>query len=275
MEKAAIPVGTGQVEVDLGSTKIVVHTYKPERYDGGPLVVVFHGMLRNAAEYRDHSRAMADRFGVIIAAPEFDRQRFPNWKYNRGGLVRNDGSVAPRDEWTWSLIPRLANQLRAVESRPDLPFYLVGHSAGGQFVGRMTAFVETGAKSLVASNPSSWVFPDRERAYPYGFGKLPDEISNDEAMRQYLARPLTIYLGGEDNQLDPDLDTSADAKKQGENRLVRGRHVYDAARKLARVKGWDFRWRLVEAPGVGHDHEKMFDSPACASALFGPDAKSP
>lgn len=270
-----IPVGTGEVECDLGGAKIVVHTYKPASYKGGPLILVFHGMLRNGGEYRDHSKGMADRFGAIVAAPDFDSKRFPNWKYNRGGLVRPDGSVAPREEWTWSLIQPLAKRLRELEDRPDLPFYLVGHSAGGQFVGRMTAFVDTGAAGMVAANPSAWVFPDRERDYPYGFGKLPDEIAGDDALRLYLARPLTIFLGSSDDQRDSDLDKSKEADFQGENRLVRGKRAYDAARKLASVKGWEFRWRLVEAAGVGHDHGLMFDSPACATALFGPDGQSP
>ena len=34
--------------------------------DDGPLIVVFHGVLRNAEEYRDHARALAERLGAIV-----------------------------------------------------------------------------------------------------------------------------------------------------------------------------------------------------------------
>ena len=41
------------------------------------------------------------------------------------------------------------------------------------------------------------------------------------------------------------------------------------AKELAEKRGWPLNWRLVEAEGVAHDHEKMFNHPKCAEALFG------
>jgi hypothetical protein len=41
------------------------------------------------------------------------------------------------------------------------------------------------------------------------------------------------------------------------------------AQQLAREKGWPCAWRLVEAPGVEHDHGKMFAHENCRRALFG------
>lgn len=272
-----LPAGPGRIEVALGDRAIEVYTYKPDAYDGGPMLMVFHGVLRNADEYRDHARGMGDRFRALVVAPKFDAERFPSSKYNQGGLLRRDRSVAPRADWTWSLIPKLADEIRRREGRPDLPYYLIGHSAGGQFVGRMAAFVETGARGMVAANPSSWVFPSRAMDYPYGFGGLPEEFSDEAHLRRYLGQPLTLYLGTADTERDKDLDKSPEADRQGESRLRRGHNAFDAARRLAGRNGWDFGWRLVEAPGVAHDHQAMFDSPACEAALFGPrrDSGSP
>lgn len=264
-----IPAGAARLDVDLATARIEVFTYKPANFRDGGMLMVFHGMDRNAEEYRDHARAMGDRFGMLVVAPRFDSKQFGKGKYQQGGLIV-DGKVAPREDWAWSVVPRLADRLRTLEKRPDMPYYLIGHSAGGQFLVRLSAFVPTAATRIVAANPGSDLFPTRALPYPYGFGGLPDSLVNEALLRDYLARPLTLYLGTADNERDDDLDTSADADRQGATRYERGKNAFRAARELAERKRWDFRWRLVEAPDVGHDHRAMFDDPACRAALFGP-----
>lgn len=256
------------MEVEIGSARLELFTYKPANYNHGPLIVVFHGVLRNAEEYRDHAKGMADRFGALIVAPRFDSQQFPSAKYQRGGLLEN-GQLAPREDWSWSLIPKLVEHVRRQEGRPDLPYYLIGHSGGGQFLVRMAGFVPAGAGRTVAANPGTHLWPSRDMPYPFGFGKLPEEVNGDEALRRYLAQPLTLYLGTADTEQDKYFDKSELANKQGASRYERGRNVFRAAEELATKNGWTFGWRLVEAPDVGHDHEKMFDHPRCAEALFG------
>ncbi len=266
--QTAIPQGDSKVEVEFGSIKLDVFTYKPANYAGGPLLLVFHGMNRNAAEYRDHARAMGDRFRMVVAAPCFDSKQFGKGKYQQGGLMQN-GKPAPRSEWTWSLVPQLADKLRVMERRPDMPYYLIGHSGGGQFLVRLAAFVPTEARRIVAANPGSDLFPTVDLPYPYGFGGLPAELAGESALRDYLARPLTIYLGSKDVVRDEDLDTSSEADLQGRSRRERGEHAFERAKRLASERGWDFRWTLVEAEGIGHDHVLMFNAPACEEALFG------
>jgi poly(3-hydroxybutyrate) depolymerase len=266
---AGLPDGTGKVELEVAGTRLEVFTYKPAGYKAGPLILVFHGVLRNADEYRDHARKMGDRLGAIIVAPRFDATQFPTAKYQLGGLLR-DGKVVPQDEWTWSLIPKLADELRRREERPDLPYYLIGHSGGGQFLVRMAGFVPTGARRVVAANPGSHLFPTREMDYPYGFGSLPEELNSDAGLRRYLAQPLTIYLGTADTQQDRYFDRSERANRQGGSRYERGQNAFREAEQLAKKKGWTFNWRLVTAADVGHDHEAMFNHPACDQALFGP-----
>ncbi len=268
--QSQIPAGADTIEIEVGParTTIEVFTYKPENYRDGPLILVFHGVLRNADEYRDHSKSLGDRLGSLIAAPRFDKERYPNESYQQGG-IRRQGEPVPRDEWTFSRIPEIAAEIRKREQRPDMPFYLLGHSAGGQFVERLAGFIESGAARIVAANPGTHLFPTRDQSYPYGFGGLPDELSNDRALRQYLAQPLTIYLGTADVEVDRNLTVGPEADAQGPVRLARGRNLFEFACKLAHEKGWAFHWRLVEAPGVKHDHTLMFDHPRIAAALFG------
>ena len=271
----AVPTGPAKVEIKVDDRDLTVHTYKPAAYSGGPMLVVFHGLARNAEEYRDFARGLANRRGLLVVAPEFDQERFPYKKYTRGGMLK-DGAVTPRQEWMWNLIPKLVDEIRRREGQPDLPFYLIGHSAGGQFVCRMSGFVETGARRHVTANPSAYLLPGRDLDFPYGFGDLPLELGSDDAIRRYLAQPLTIFLGTDDNLRDDHLDKSPDADRQGATRLERGRNAFDAGRQLATREGWTFNWSLVEALGIGHDARAMFDSPACEEAIFGAqDASKP
>jgi dienelactone hydrolase len=270
-----IPRGAAMIEIEVVGRPIRVYTYTPPTYRDGPLLIVFHGLARNAEEYRDFARELADQAGAIVAAPEFDEDRFPYQKYTRGGLRRADGSIAPRSDWTWTLVPELAEALRRRLGKPQLPYYMIGHSAGGQVVGRLSGLVSTGARRYVAANPGAYLWPSRDEPFPYGFGGLPHELSDDDAIRRYLAVPLTIYVGTGDNVRDIDLDKTPEADRQGRNRLDRGRKVFATAQALARARGWPFGWRMVEANHVGHDARAMFDNAACRDALFGPDAATP
>ena len=272
--QTGIPTGKSQFETEVSGKRIEVFTYKPAGFRDGPMIMVFHGTLRDADVYRDDAQKMGDRFGALIAAPRFDSAQFGSGQYQQGGLFR-DGKLKPEPDWTWSVVPKLLDVIRQREGRPDLPVYLIGHSAGAQFVGRMAAFVPADVRRIVVANPSSHLCPTRDEDYPYGFGDLPDELVDDGRLQRYLARPLTIYLGTADTERDQYLDKSAGADRQGKSRLERGRNVYRDARELAEKKGWELGWRLVEAPGIGHDHTAMFDDPACEIALFGRRGDSP
>ncbi|MBI2824504.1 MAG: hypothetical protein HYX69_07455 [Planctomycetia bacterium] len=268
---AEIPRGSQQLTVDLDGTELELFTYKPESYRDGPLILVFHGVLRNADEYRDHARGMGGRFGALVVAPRFPEERFPFESYQLGGLVVK-GEVQPRSHWTWRFVSRIAEEVRRREGRADMPYYLIGHSGGGQFLIRLSGFVATDAKRIVVANPGTLLFPARDEKYPYGFGGLPDELSDDQALRRYLAQPITLYLGEKDTERDEHLDKRPEADRQGTTRWERGQNAFRAAEKLARDRGWTFNWRLVAVPEVGHDHEAMFDNERCREALFGPAA---
>jgi len=269
---APMPAGAGMQDIATTGGVIRVFTYRPSLYQGGPLVLVFHGVGRNAEDYRNFAIAVAERFKVLVAAPLFDKERFPPDGYIRGGLLHPDGTLRPREQWTYALVPQLLATLRAQEGRPDLPYYLLGHSAGGQFLVRLAAFYPTEAKRIVAGNPGSHLFPRRDWDFGYGFGGLPAAISDDATLRRYLAAPLTIYLGTGDTLTDTEnLDRSPEAERQGPHRLARGRACFEFAQKLAAERGWAFNWRKVETPGLGHDGGGMLAAPEMAEALLGAD----
>ena len=267
-----IPVGKAELQMQAGLVELTVFTYRPAGWSGRRLLFVMHGVLRNADEYRDHAVGMGDRFDALIVAPKFDSERFPSRAYQKGGILREDGSAAPPAEWTYARIPELAAAVRTCTGKPEAQLYVIGHSAGGQFVVRMSAFQDTGAVRLVAANPGSVLLPTAAVPFGYGFGGLPKELANDDRLRDYLAAPLTLYLGTADDHDDEYFDKSAPAMDQGSGRHQRGLALFWTAKALAAQRGWPFAWQLVEAVGVDHDHEKMFAHAMCEVALFGPAA---
>lgn len=265
-----LPKGPGQVVFANAGEPITLFTYKPPTYRDGPLLVVFHGRQRNAEDYRNYAIALAERLKALVVTPLFDRDRFPLALYQRGGLVDEQGRAQPPEQWTYAAVPRIVAHVRGLEGRVDLPYYLIGHSAGGQFLVRLAAFLPGEAVRIVAANAGSHLFPTREREFGYGFGGLPPELGNDDVLRRYLAARLTLYQGTGDILPSSNLDVSEPALRQGPHRLARGRAVFAFAAELAQEKGWAFNWRIVEAPGIGHEAAFMFAAREVEDALFGP-----
>src|SRR5262245_16746473 len=239
---APIPAGAGEVEVRVGGHRLALFTYKPKNYGrSSPLIVVFHGMLRNADAYRDNARGMADRFGAPVVAPRLDLERFPIEAYQLGG-VQKGGADRPPDQWTLRLVQPLVEEVRRREGRPAMPCLLIGHSAGGQFLSRLAGLVACDATRIVAANPGTHLWPGLDLPFPYGYGRLPEGTGGEAALRRYLARPLTIYLGTADTG-DEDLLQTPEAMRQGRTRYERGQNCFAAAQALAQARGWAFNWR--------------------------------
>jgi dienelactone hydrolase len=263
-----IPAGISEIDYPNNGEPLTLYTYKPPSYTTGPLIIVFHGVKRNASDYRDYAVNLAERFGAIVVAPHFDTLRFPTERYQRGGVLK-DGKVQSTEKWTYAMIPGMVDFVRRSAGQPDIPYYLIGHSAGGQFLVRMAAFLPGKPERIIAANPGSDLFPTTDQPFGYGFGKLPAELSNDRILRDYLSAPLTLYLGTDDIYPRPSFDDSPEAMKQGRHRLERGRNCFTFAKELAARKGWPFNWRIVETPGIGHDAARMFAAPESKDALFG------
>ena len=269
-----LTAGSSKIELDYDGVKLEVFAHKPASWTGERMLVVFHGVNRDADEYRDHAIGLGERFGMLVVAPRFDAERFPSRAYQRGGILKENGTAAEPSAWTYAYVPRIARSIREREEKPNMKHWLIGHSAGGQFCMRMAAFQDTGAERIVAANAGTVLFPTRDADFGFGFGKLPDVLANDDVLKRYLAAPLTLYLGTADDHADEWLDVSEPSMKQGPGRLQRNRGAFEAARTLAAEKGWPFAWTKVEAQGIEHDHEKMFAHPEVERALFGREPTS-
>lgn len=272
-----LPAGSDRFVLENLGEPIEVFTHKPANYQGGPVLVVVHGSDRNAAEYRDHAKPIAERFGVLVVAPLFDAARFSDERYKRGGGMTKDGRLQPRDQWTFNIIDRLVTEVGRREGRPDLPYYVIGHSGGAQFTARLAMYLPGRATRFVAANAGSYTFPDPDVKFPYGLRGLPPELADENIIKRYLAAPLTLYLGtGDVLQLESDgFDFSPEAMRQGSNRLARGHNFFATMKTLAASRGWAFNWRLVETPGIAHSGSQMFAAREVGEALFGKNQSAP
>jgi pimeloyl-ACP methyl ester carboxylesterase len=261
------PPGSSVVEVDFGGTALSLWAYRPDNYVGDGFIVVLHGASRAAESYRDNARGFAREYGKLVVVPEFDSERFPNRRYQMGGVLREDGSFADPAEHTYAFIPQIVDYVRQRQADPRLPWILLGYSAGGQFVARMAALLDTDAERLVAMSPGSTLFPTRELDFGLGFGGLPERYSSDERIRRYLALPMTVAIGTAD--IEEGQLPRGQAFDQGVHRYARNLRWFLTAMELAHERGWDFNWRLVLHHGAGHPHRQMFDHPAMGNSLFG------
>ena len=245
------------------------------------ILFVIPGAQRDAEAYRSDWVPLVKDRSVLVIVPEFGEDDYPDSAYNLGNLMDDNHDPRPPEEWTFSVIEALFDQVVADIHSHEKGFDMYGHSAGAQFVHRFIEF--TGGdrvRTAVAANAGWYTFPDDSEDFPYG---LDDSPLQQDDMGPAFASNLVILLGADDIDSDDDLLRHDDeSDDQGENRLERGLSFYLAARSTAEDESLSFNWRLQVVPGVGHDHTAM--AKAAASLLLdvntghhhtGPPADSP
>lgn len=232
-----------------------------------PLVIAIHGLNRNAGTARDEWIEAADRYGLIVAAPHFDRERFPTRLFQQGGVRDQPDST----RWVFATVERFFDRALASGRVAGTSYVLFGHSGGAQFVQRMVLFSpQARFSTAVAANAGYYTLPVGKDAaggfdYPYSLGGTP---LADTSPRAAFARRMLVMLG--DRDTDPHhaaLNHTRGAQAQGADRFARGRHFMTVAVAEATRIGAELHWREIVVPGVAHQSGKM--ASAAAQAVFG------
>jgi len=238
--------------------KLVLECHRPATHTPDkPLVIVQHGMGRNGNEYRDAWVPVADRHGLLIVAITFPGASWPGaGPYNNGLVLADDGSVRPREAWSYAIPGRVFALLRAAGITTRAQTYLWGHSAGSQFVHRLLATQPHAIFEAVGTANAGWYSePTLDRAYPEGLGGI--GLTRDDLVK-LLAYPLTIFAGDRDTETDADnLPRHDAAMQQGPHRFARAHHYLERGRAEAAMLGVPCNWRIVVVPGVGHEGMRM------------------
>jgi pimeloyl-ACP methyl ester carboxylesterase len=259
----ALSTGKQTLTTNIDGKSYTIYTYRPAGESKG-LLVVHHGTSGTGESTRDQAIQIANEKGYAVISPRLDY--LASADYQMGGVT---SSRSP-DSWTVSLETKFV-QWGTAQAGLDAndPVVLFGHSGGGQYVSRVAAYAPDDSlfDNIIIANPSTHVLASMTEKAAYGFGGF--STAQGEAMlKDYLADPVTIYLGSADN--DPnsaDLATGAAAMRQGDDRLERGLSTFNKAKDLAASKGWEFNWELVIADGVGHSSGGMLRSSAMRDAI--------
>jgi poly(3-hydroxybutyrate) depolymerase len=232
-----------------------------------PVVIVMHGVQRNARDYRDQWHELAKRHDFLLLAPEFNERDFPGAEgYNFGYRHDSEGRLRPRERWAYAALEPLFDDARRRFGVTTERYALYGHSAGAQFVHRYLFFVPAARVARVVPANAGWyMMPDYAIAFPYGLG---DSSVTPEDVQRALALPVTVLLGARDTDPEhPGLRRSPEALRQGATRLERGQRFYTTARAYAERQEIPFNWLEVIVPGAGHDNRLM--APAAIPHLLG------
>lgn len=258
--------GFDELRLDAAGVEIKVFTYRPPSCANPSILFVFHGLKRNAKSGRKKAVKIARDACLMVFAPLFDKDRFPNWRYHRGGVVYK-GQVLPESRWTGPVLLALLERARQVVGNQSAKLYLFGHSAGGQFLSRIAAYTPPlDVDRIVISNPSVYVAPLLDEKAPYGFKGVFSSDKKQQQLKTYLGLPVTLYLGKEDTGKKY-LKTNKASMRQGHNRLDRGRKIFNLAKEVAKQNDWPFNWQLVEVPEVGHSSRGMLEAKEFYRAL--------
>ena len=236
-----------------GGPDLRVFAVEPEGLEAdAPVVIVLHGVRRNARDYRNNWIDLARQHGIRVYVPEFSRRHFPTAEdYTLGGVA----SGGPASSRSYGAIEPLFDFLRAERGVTSDDYVLFGHSAGAQFVHRFACFEDTARFSLaIAANAGWYTFPDPTTNWPYGVKGV--EAGCDRA--KWVQKPLLILLGGADNDPQAEfLRRTPEADAQGLHRFARGHSFLAAGRGAAQEETVGFGWSLEVVPGVAHDNAGM------------------
>lgn len=263
-QKQQIPTGLSAFSMaesaGVNAEPLKVYTYKPAAWqDGRPIVVVFHGLKRNAEEYCQGWKEYAEKHNFLIACPEFTESKFPGVRYyNFGNVIDNDdtgGNVLPQKQWIFPAIDNIIKKTKKQANARKSRVIIYAHSAGAQLVHRYVLLNNgTAADLIIAANSGWYTMPDENITYSYGLKGL---SLTKKDFQNAFAKPVVILLGEKDIERSKVLRKTPEADAQGQNRLERGRNFYNQAQKKAASLDLKFNWQLITVPGVGHDGTGM------------------
>ena len=228
----------------------------PESIDENTKIIfIMHGASRNAEKYINDWLPLAQNRNVVLIAPEFSKELFPDYVYlmmsTEKGKLLKDQSLYLNDS-----LGLLFDFFKAKLKLSTTTFRLYGHSGGSQFVNRYLLLSdEARIEKAAMANAGFYTFVDRQSPYPFGIKNM--NVS-DERIEWFLRLKGGVFLGDADN--DPahrSLPSMRKAKKQGRHRFERGTNFFNDLIALGVEKNLPFRWRYQSVPRVAHDNAGM------------------
>ncbi len=219
------------------------------------LLFLMHGGSRAAEKYINDWISFSKDRNVVLVAPEFSKKYYPEYAFlmmsKENGKSLNDESLYINNS-----LGLLFDFFKAKLKLSTSNYRLYGHSGGSQFVHRYLLLSnETRIEKAAMANAGFYTFLDDEITYPFGTKKM--KIS-DERIKWFYRLKGGVFLGSADNDSNHEsLPRMRKARKQGKNRLERGKNFFEDLVKYGVDNNLPFRWRFQIVSNVGHSNIGM------------------
>ena len=219
------------------------------------LLFLMHGGSRAAEKYINDWISFSKDRNVVLVAPEFSKKYYPEYAFlmmsKENGKSLNDESLYINNS-----LGLLFDFFKAKLKLSTSNYRLYGHSGGSQFVHRYLLLSnDTRIEKAAMANAGFYTFLDDEITYPFGTKKM--KIS-DERIKWFYRLKGGVFLGSADNDSNHEsLPRMRKARKQGKNRLERGKNFFEDLVKYGVDNNLPFRWRFQIVSDVGHSNIGM------------------
>jgi hypothetical protein len=269
--------GFGEIGfVGVDGNRLRALTYRGTGFDpdGGPVWFVMHGASRDVERYIRIAAPVAERYDALAVAIHFPRDLYPRSEDYTLGVVEPDrwGRTSWDDRvwrepagYAYTNVEGLYDRVRTVLGGEQVGYFIFGHSAGAQFTHRLLTFLpSTRVLGAVVANAGWYTMPlvDDPDVHSMPYGLIGSPVGPADLGRLFATR-LVVLLGEDDTSTAADdrlVRGTPEAQAQGQNRLARGQHYFEAAQEVAVAQGMDFAWELHVVPRAGHDAGAMIDA---------------
>lgn len=225
-----------------------------------PVFVTVHGISRNAREHAEQFAPVAERYGVVLVAPLFTRQRFPD--YQRLGRIH-------RGERADVKLAELLDEVGLLTAAETERVLLFGYSGGGQFVHRYAMAHPERVRAYVVGAAGWYTFPDPNLRFPRGLATTADLPDVQFKPEQFLSVPGAVLVGDRDRYEGTALrKTPAVRQQQGDTRWERGQRWVAAMNAAAAAAGLITEYRFESLNRSPHSFEKSVRRGDMASRVF-------
>lgn len=208
-----------------------------------PVVVLVHGITRNAAEHASGFSAVAEQAGAILIAPLFTKEAYGQYQQ-----LADPQSGIRADLALLDILEAVARETGASTDR----IHLFGFSGGAQFAHRFMMLYPERISAVAVAAAGWYTLPDHELPYPLGIKSSPLPGRRAKPAR-FLAVARHVFVGDRDISRDRSLRTSRKLDRlQGDTRLARARTWFDAMEREAEREGSTACSSFTLLKGIGH-----------------------
>lgn len=235
--------------------------YVPQRGAvNAPVFVTVHDISRNAREHAESFASFAEHYGVVLIAPYFSQEDFPD--YQRLGR-KGKGQRADL------ALDRIVDEVGRLTGAQTGKLFLFGYSGGAQFVHRYTLAHPQRVAKVVLGAPGWYTFPDATVKYPKGIAptrRLPGVTFDPE---NFLTIPTCVIVGKRDVRQDVGLNKSPKiAQQQGSTRVERGRQWIAAMARAAEMHDLNTPYTFQTLPRSRHSFTQSMQRGGMGEMVF-------